>query len=464
MLQSDSLWNLSRAAGRLEERALWGNEASVVLGDLARGSSLAGRAEELRGRSVLVATHDQLRAALALIELDGVARRLILCPSDLPEHHVPGIITAAAVDAVVSDAPNPPEGMSNAALFVTAASQVAPAKPQRDRQFLTEWILLTSGTTGPPKLVVHTLSTLTGPIRNSRTPLPAPVWSTFYDIRRYGGLQVLLRALLGGSSMFLSCAAQSTDDFLSRAGTLGVSHILGTPTHWWLALTSASAHRLTPKYVRLSGEIASRTILDRLRAQYSTATIVHAFASTEAGVAFEVGDGLEGFPATLMNGESGDVQMKVEDGSLRIRSPRTAIRYLNSDTTLADADGFVDTRDLVELRGDRYYFVGRRDGVINVGGQKVHPEEVEAVINLHPRVRGSLVRGRKSPITGAIVTAQVVLNTDATMRSTSDEEVLKDEILRSCRAALPPHKVPAAIDFVPALSVSATGKILRRDA
>src|SRR5439155_669010 len=80
---------------------------------------------------------------------------------------------------------------------------------------------------------------------------------------------------------------------------------------------------------------------------------------------------------------------------------------------LVDADGFVDTADMLERRGDRYYFVGRRDGIINVGGQKVHPEEVEAIINGHPRVRMSLVRTRKSPITGALVVADVVLNAEA---------------------------------------------------
>ena len=76
-------------------------------------------------------------------------------------------------------------------------------------------------------------------------------------------------------------------------------------------------------------------------------------------------------------------------------------------------DGFVDTHDMVELRGDRYYFVGRRDGIINVGGLKVHPEEVEAVINRHPSVQMSLVHGRKSPITGALVVADVVVKSDS---------------------------------------------------
>ncbi len=70
---------------------------------------------------------------------------------------------------------------------------------------------------------------------------------------------------------------------------------------------------------------------------------------------------------------------------------------------------FVDTGDMVELRGDRYHFVGRRGGIINIGGLKVHPEEIEAVINRHAEVRMSRARSRRSPITGSIVVADVIL-------------------------------------------------------
>ncbi len=143
---------------------------------------------------------------------------------------------------------------------------------------------------------------------------------------------------------------------------------------------------------------------------YPKSGIAHAFASTEAGVAFEVGDGLAGFPASLIGRRGADVEMKVEHGSLRIRSARTAAGYLGRrDESLADEDGFVDTGDIVELQGDRYYFVGRGDGIINVGGRKVHPEEVEAVINRHPSVQMSLVKARKNPITDAVVVADIVV-------------------------------------------------------
>ena len=91
---------------------------------------------------------------------------------------------------------------------------------------------------------------------------------------------------------------------------------------------------------------------------------------------------------------------------------------------------------MLERRGDRYYFTGRRDGVINVGGMKVHPEEVEAVINRHPQVRMSLVRTRKSPITGALVVADVVLKAGL---GSNGEPLgrLEGEILQFCHQVLP---------------------------
>jgi acyl-CoA synthetase (AMP-forming)/AMP-acid ligase II len=130
---------------------------------------------------------------------------------------------------------------------------------------------------------------------------------------------------------------------------------------------------------------------------------------------------------------------------------------------LVDAAGFVDTGDILERKGERFYFAGRRGGIINVGGLKVHPEEVEAVINRHPRVRMSLVRGRQNPVTGSIVVADVVLKGEDPFADKSPQQIaLKDDILKFCRDTLPRHKVPAAISFVPALNVAATGKLVRR--
>jgi acyl-coenzyme A synthetase/AMP-(fatty) acid ligase len=215
---------------------------------------------------------------------------------------------------------------------------------------------------------------------------------------------------------------------------------------------------MSPRYVRLSGEIADQAVLDALHATYPAAAIGHAYASTEAGVGFDVNDGREGIPAEVIDQSGPEVEMKVEGGSLRIRSRRTASRYLGADAApLMDADGFVDTGDMLERRGDRYYFVGRRGGIVNVGGLKVHPEEVEAVINTHAGVRMSRVSARRNPITGALVIADVVLDRP----DAADRETVTKAILATCRAVLAPHKVPATVRLVASLPVLPSGKLAR---
>jgi acyl-coenzyme A synthetase/AMP-(fatty) acid ligase len=435
--------------------------ATARYGDLAGGTTLGGRRAELAGRSVLLATAAQFTAALALIELDGCARRIVILPPDVPSQYLAPLIAAAEIDAVVIDADTPRQAALELAVRVVAAPTILPEAAAPSPRLRTEWVMLTSGTTGVPKMVMHDFAGLTAAIAAASPADGAAVWGTFYDIRRYGGLQIYLRAVLGGASLVLSSAGEPVAEHLARLARHDVTHLSGTPSHWRRALMNPAIGTVAPRYVRLSGEIADQAVLDGLRLAFPDAAIGHAYASTEAGVAFDVNDGLAGFPVDYVGPVRNGVAMKVDaDGSLRIRSPRTASRYVGGEPNLFDADGFVDTGDIVERRGERYYFVGRKGGIINIGGLKVHPEEVEAVINRHPRVRMSLVRPRQSPITGAIVVADVVLSEGVGAKER--QIALKDDILKFCRDALPRHKVPAAISFVPSLAVAATGKLTRR--
>jgi len=429
----------------------------VSLTDILGKSCLVGRFRELSGRSVLLAVTDQLISAIAMTEIDGVARRMLLCPPDLNADHVKTLIEDAEIDAVVTD--QPPRWADAEEYLVMAVPAGTKAKTER----ATEWLMLTSGTSGVPKIVGHTLEGLTGAIVADGPARGAPpVWATFYDIRRYGGLQIFLRAIIGGGSMVLSEPGEPIADYVARLNARGVTHISGTPSHWRKLLMSGAASGFSPRYVRLSGEIADQAVLDGLSRAFPEASIGHAYASTEAGVGFAVNDGLEGFPASMLGTNRDGVEMKVEDGSLRIRSTRTAHAYVGRDAAaLTDSDGFVDTGDMLELRGDRYHFVGRRGGIINIGGLKVHPEEIEAVINRHAEVRMSRARSRRSPITGSIVVADVIL-ADGCDPSRSDE--IREKILTDCRAQLASHKVPAMIKFVTSLDITAAGKLARHDA
>ena len=457
-------------------RFLWGATGRVCLGELPGGTSLGERAAELAGKSVLVVTDDQLAAALALIELDGIARRLIVCTPDLSSAHLPAIVARADIDAIVSDRDRSADGVA-VPLHVLCHGTSIPGTPGRqlrhpaaEARLPTEWVLLTSGTSGAAKMLVHNFATLTAAIctapanrpTNSNAQGADVVWGTFYDIRRYGGLQIFFRAILGRGSFVIAGAGEPIGDYLVRLGMHGATHVSGTPSHWRRALMSPEARAIAPRYIRLSGEIADQGILNALKSFYPQASVAHAFASTEAGVGFEVDDGLEGFPARMV-GAPGDVRIKVADGSLRIRSARNAVRYVGEDaSTFTDDEGFVDTGDMVERRGDRYYFLGRRNGIINVGGLKVYPEEVEATINRHPAVRMSRVKSTRSSITGSLVVADVVLTRESDRSGACDEIVdFKREILQICHESLPPHKIPATIRFVPALEMAAAGKLAR---
>jgi len=444
-----------------QDNYLHGNRSSINLTTFLQGTSLNVPLAALHERSVLISTEDQLTSALTLIELDGVASRIVLCPTDVPRDYYSQVVATAEIDAVITSSKMDELNKLPIPVRSVSSPTITPVIAPKLERIETEWVLFTSGTAGTPKMVRHSLAGLTGAIKASPKVDRPIVWGTFYDIRRYGGLQIFLRAIFDGASLVLSDFAEPAGEHLVRLGERGLTHISGTPSHWRRALMSPQRDAIRPCYVRLSGEIADQPILDNLRLAYPEARIVHAYASTEAGVGFEVLDCREGFPLSVID-DAGEATFAIKDGVLRVRSPRAAQGYVGAQgMPLVAEDGFVETGDVVERRGDRYYFVGRSDGIINVGGLKVHPQEVEAVINRHRCVWMSQVRAQKSPVTGSIVVAEVVLR-EGFGNLGDEKEALKHEILGCCQAALDRHKVPALIRFVPALKVTANGKLERR--
>ena len=250
----------------------------LSLDDVAGHSWLGAAAlDALRGKSVLLMVERQIAALLALAELDGVAQRIVLCPPHTPDEYLPLIIEEANVTAAVTDSPAadlPSFGIDPARH--TAHEPLAAA-------IATEWVLFTSGTTSRPKMVVHDLASLAAPVATSSALERGCVWSTFYDLRRYGGMSMLMRALIGGGSIVLSEQAEPIGEFFDRLAASQVTHLSGTPSHWRRVLMSGEGKRFAPSYVRLSGEVADQALLDRLHSAFPSAFITHAFASTEAG-------------------------------------------------------------------------------------------------------------------------------------------------------------------------------------
>ncbi|HLK71153.1 MAG TPA: hypothetical protein VKT19_04315, partial [Steroidobacteraceae bacterium] len=248
------LWDWIGAEDNLHAPApgpqLFSGEGSVALRSLARQSLMPTALPQLAGHAVMLASADALTAALAIIELDGLARRVMLCPPDVRAEHLPALAVAGDIDTLVgSDDPALATRLGLRGIALPAATRAGepllqPLPEPRRQHCDTEWLLLTSGTSGPPKLVEHSMAGLTHAFACEASD-PGRLWSSFYDIRRYGGLQILLRSLRC-RGMLLFDASESLPGFLAHAGKLGVTHISGTASHWRAVLMSGAAETLRP--------------------------------------------------------------------------------------------------------------------------------------------------------------------------------------------------------------------------
>jgi len=257
----------------LKGRTISDARHTISLTDSLQQASLVGRAEELAGRSVLLAVADQLISAVAMTEVDGLARRMLLCPPDLDPDHVRTLIEDAEIEAIVTDQP---VRWSDFGVYLVAAARMpvrAPVRPRAKRA--TEWLMLTSGPSGVPEIVGHTLEGFRGAIAaDGPAQGTPPVWATFSDIRCDGGLQILLRAIIDGGSMVLSEPGEPIADYVARVTARGVTHISGTPSHWRKLLMSGSAAGFLPRFVHVGGEVADKALLDGLTQAFPGASIL----------------------------------------------------------------------------------------------------------------------------------------------------------------------------------------------
>jgi acyl-CoA synthetase (AMP-forming)/AMP-acid ligase II len=132
---------------------------------------------------------------------------------------------------------------------------------------------------------------------------------------------------------------------------------------------------------------------------------------------------------------------KIVDDILWVRSPSAMLGYLNAPSAF-DADGWFNTQDLVERDGEYIHILGRKSELINVGGEKVHPTEIENVLLQLDNVKDVTVRGHPNPITGEVVAARI------TTLAPEDPDAFKLRVRQFCRARLERYKIPAVIDVV----------------
>ena len=275
-----------------------------------------------------------------------------------------------------------------------------------------------------------------------------------YHPATFGGLQVLLTVLTTGSEL-VTVSPPTIPALCDAALAYQPTHVSATPTFWrsFLLYLGTRVTDLHLKQITLGGEIADESILGRLRATFNDARVSHIYASTEAGALFSVQDGHAGFPATWLETGIDGVGLRIRDGVLQVRSPRAMKRYVNKDTgTVITPDGWLITGDMVEQVGNRVLFRGREDVMLNVGGAKVRPEEVEALLLGLPEVVEASVYGVPNPLTGMVVGADIVL------RAGLMESDARRSILAHLRKEMESYKVPRILHFVDRIEVSVAGK------
>lgn len=307
--------------------------------------------------------------------------------------------------------------------------------------------VLTSGTTGLPKLIAHTAQSLNTfeKVQN----LEPNSWFVPYQVGSYAWYQMVsLGLFVPDQQLVLGRSADlmaSFEDALSRGQVNAVS---STPTFWRQAAMSIDpdvfkASDMTS--ISLGGEIVDQAILDYLSAMFPAAKIKHIFASSETGAAIVVSDGHAGFDARILSeGEEKSVAVRIVQDRLQIRS-----RYGSSATT----GSWIDTGDLVERVGDRIVFRGRADNqMINVGGQKAFPAEIEGVLLSHPDVVWAQVVAKRSPIMGYLPVANLVLKPGVQMAAA------EIELNQFCEARLPEYAVPRLWNFLESVPIRSSLK------
>jgi acyl-coenzyme A synthetase/AMP-(fatty) acid ligase len=334
------------------------------------------------------------------------------------------------------------------ALTQTFISEPSPI-PSAGNLFLT-----TSGTTGEPKIIKYSLSDLCHDIPE-QSELESGTeseesWLLTYHPASFAGLQVLLTALSTQAVLIspLESHLQGlTEAFIKHRPT----HVSGTPSFWRGLIMALSGSGPFPelKQITLGGELAEQDTLDFLANTFQTARIVHIYATTEAGVIFKVRDKLAGFPATWIEEGINETQLRVNENQLELRRKQKSHGKEEQESA-----PWISTGDLVERRGDRFYFKGRVDGVINVGGSKANPEEIEATLRAHPAVADAHVFGRPNPIVGSLVSTHIVLAPGIE----ADPENLKEEIRQFASERLAAHEIPRMIEFVANIEMNSTGK------
>lgn len=332
---------------------------------------------------------------------------------------------------------------------VNVAENIAPTSFQSMDEVVSavqnsksEITIFTSGTTGQPKKVVHSIATLTRSVRIGDR-YKGQIWAYAYNPTHMAGLQVFFQAFENQNTL-VNVFNQPREYVYQQIREKGITHISATPTFYRLLLPFEQAYESVIR-VTLGGEKSDQHLYDSIMKIFPNAKINNVYASTEAGSLFAAKGDCFQIPEAIKD------KFKVVDDELLIHKS-----LLGSSESFKFTDDFYHSGDLIEWvdkESGLFRFKSRKNELINVGGYKVNPGEVEDAIMAMEGVRQALVYGKANSILGNVLCADVQLEEGFTLTEL--------DIKKQLASQLQDFKIPRRIKFVEEMSLTRTGKLKR---
>lgn len=310
------------------------------------------------------------------------------------------------------------------------------------QQSKSEITIFTSGTTGQPKMVVHSVATLTRAVRLGEK-YSANIWAYAYNPTHMAGLQVFFQAFENKNTL-VNVFGKAREVVYQLMEEKQITHISATPTFYRLLLPFEKSFDSVVR-VTLGGEKSDKHLYDAIHHIFPQARINNVYASTEAGSLFAANEDCFQIPYVIRD------KFKVVDDELLIHKS-----LLGYSENFKFTDDFYHSGDLIEWvdkESGLFQFKSRKNELINVGGYKVNPGEVENAIMTMEGVRQALVYGKANSILGNVLCADVQLKEGYSLTELEIKKVLAEQ--------LQDFKIPRRIKFVEELSLTRTGKLKR---
>ncbi len=295
-------------------------------------------------------------------------------------------------------------------------------------------LLFSSGSTGKPKAILHDFERVADKFFKRRASVIA---IPFLMIDHFGGINTIL-AIVASLGTVVTVDNRSIDSICRAIETHNVELLPTTPSFLTMLMAS-NLHRTydlsSLKRITYGTEVMPQSTLDRVREEFPNVALQQTYGLSEVGV-MRSQSRADGSLWVRIGGEG--FQTKVVDDVLWIKSEYAMLGYLNAPSEF-DEDGWFNTQDRVEVDGEYFRILGRVTDLINVGGQKVYPAEVENVILRLDNIADVAVFGEAHPMLGNVVVAKVLTNEPETAMN------LKRRIRSACATILANYKMPTKV-------------------